>query len=96
MMDRKVPLNEEEATVVLSSMKDPVARELVRLVVARVRMQFMPRHGESVEERERRMPAAPFDMHFMVQTLVSVFSQHETIRKVLDGQTLAEATGWDV
>jgi hypothetical protein len=96
LMSLKMLLNEDEAFTVLSSITEPVTKNLVALVVARARMRCIRYDGESEEDWARRLPVGPFDMHFLVQILPAVFAKQEIIRDLLDGKTLDEASGWDV
>lgn len=96
MSDRPVSLNETEARALASAIVDPVARNLVNFTLATVRARFLKYADESATERESRLPAAPFDMAFLVHALVDTFKNPDVLRRMLDGQTIAEATGWDV
>jgi len=89
-------MNEESAAAALDAINEPVVRNLVELAVAQVRMQFMREAGQTEDEWDSRLPNAPFDMHFFVKVLSQVFAREATIRRILDGQTVAQATGWDV
>lgn len=95
-MNRKVPANEDEAVKAISAVEKPATRALLRMALAQARMQFMRSAQQTEEEWESQLPVAPFDMHFFVKVLTKVFDQDDALRKVLDGQSLEEATGWNV
>ena len=94
-MDRKIPANEEAAARAIDAMENPITQTLLRFALARARMQFMRSPDQTAEDWESRLPVAPFDMHFLVKVLSSVFEQEDVLRRVLDGQSLEEATGWN-
>jgi hypothetical protein len=95
-MSHPLLLNEDEAYTVLSEVKDPITQNLVKFAIARLRMRLAA-GGEGADAAwQRRLPAAPFDMCFLVQVLIDMFEKQRAIRQVLDGKTIAEATGWDV
>jgi len=95
-MSHPLLLNEDEAYAVLSEVKDPITQNLVNFAIARVRMRLFAVREESDDGWQRLLPAAPFDMRFLVQVLIDMFDKQRAIRQVLDGKTIAEATGWDV
>lgn len=91
------PLYEDEAHRALSEVHDPITQNLVMFGIACARMQFIRYEGESDNEWARRLPAAPLDMRFMVQVLLSIFgNKQQAIRQLLEGKTIEESTGWDV
>ena len=93
---RSIMLNEDSALMAVSLIEDLVTRNLVKLGIGRTIMQFLRFGEESYDEWKRRLPVAPFDMLFMVNTLVAICKQHEAIRGLLDGLSVPQATGWDV
>jgi hypothetical protein len=95
-MSHPLLLNEDEAYTVLSEVKDPITQNLVNFAIARLRMRLFASSEESDDGWRRLLPAAPFDMRFLVQVLIDMFDKQRAIRQVLDGKTIAEATGWDV
>lgn len=95
-MDRTRPLNEEQAEAAIAAIDNPVTRNLVKLAVAQARMSFMRSPGQSDQDWEAGLPAQAFDMVFYVRAVAQTFSQDSTIRQILDGADLQEATGWDV
>jgi len=90
------PIREEDAEAMLASVDDPITGELIRLCVAAARMRFMRLKDSTDAEWEARLPSAPFDMEFFVSVLQEVFSRREVLERVLRGESVASATGWDI
>ena len=91
-----VPLREEEAERVIASIVDPVQERLVRVAVAEARRRFM-RPTDMLElEWRKQLPAAPFDMEFFASIMKDLFSNRELIDRLLRGESIEAATGWDV
>ena len=95
-MHRSEPINEDLAQRTVEAIDDPVVRNLVMLGIAHARMLLIQFEGQSNESWEAGLPAEPFDMDFLARTLVRTFGQGETVRKILDGDSLPVATAWDV
>jgi hypothetical protein len=95
-MNPRVPFNEDVAANILNSIEDPITRNLVRLGVARALMKYMRKCEETEEEWRRQLPASEFDFAFLVRILIDMCSQHDLMRKLLDGLSIEVASGWDV
>ena len=80
----------------MSAVENPATRTLLRMAIAQARMQFMRSAEQTEEDWERQLPIAPFDMHFFAKVLAKVFEREDVLRKILDGQPLEEATGWNI
>ena len=94
--DRRGPIQEEGAAKLLQEMDDPIAGELMKLCLAAARMRFVRWEGLSSTEWEARLPKSPFDMEFFACVLKDVFSKREVLERVLRGETVASATGWEM
>jgi hypothetical protein len=90
------PVREAEAEAELNAITDPIARELVKLCMSAVRMRFMVPQGATPEERRNRLPVAPVDMQFLTVALAETLSKRQVIERILQGESIAAATGWDV
>jgi hypothetical protein len=88
-------INEEEVDVVLEGESHPVVREILKYAIAKARMRVMRFEDEGENEWRMRLPQAAFDMGFYLRTVLEVVSDLELLRALLDGKSLAEATGWD-
>jgi hypothetical protein len=95
-MERPAPINEDVARNIWNSIEDPITRNLVRLGVARALMKFAQKHGETEEEWRSQLPTSEFDVAFFVRILIDMCSQHDLMRKLLDGLSIEVASGWDV
>lgn len=94
--DRRRPFREEGAEQVLSSVEDEVTKNLMKMGFAVARMRYIRWKDMTDAEWEARLPAAPFDMEFFASVLKDVFSEREVLERVLRGESIASATGWDV
>lgn len=88
--------NDRAAFEHVQRIADPVVRNLVGLGLAKARMAFVRVVGQTPAEWRPTLPGADFDLLFYVRLLESMCSETDIIRGVLDGKTLAEASGWDV
>jgi len=95
-MNRNAPINEELAATIIDSVQDPVVQNLLRLGIAAARMGFVRWEGQSMQDWEQGLPAAPFDMEFFARALARAFAHPDVIRRILDGETIAQASGWDL
>lgn len=95
-MDRAIPINEDGAEAVVSSVVDASLRNLLLLFLANARMQFMRRSDQSEEEWLAQLPTTPFDMEFFARVLSKSLARPDIIRRIMDGASIAEASGWDV
>jgi hypothetical protein len=95
-MNDEILINDMDAHRIVESIKDPIAQNLVRLGVAEARMRATGRVGQAENEWRASLPARPFDMRFFVQVLSTMFGKTDIVRALLDGQDLAQASGWDV
>jgi hypothetical protein len=95
-MERKFPINEEGVDVVLASLRSPVTKNLVRLAVATARMQFIRKDGQIAEDWLGHLPVSEFDMGFFARVVAEAFRNEDTLRAILNGSSLEEASGWDV
>jgi hypothetical protein len=68
----------------------------VTLLFAAARMRVMPWRGSSETDRVERMPVAPFDMEFFVRVATEALSRRKVVDRILRGETIAAATGWDI
>ncbi len=75
---------------VLDGIEDPIVRHLVDIAIAAAMVE-VGRVGD-----DKLLPAAPFDLAFFAHVVAKAFRRTDIVRKVLDGATPAEASGWDV
>lgn len=94
--DRRRPLREEGAEHVLSSVDDAVTKNLMTMGLGIARMRYVRWNEMTDAELEARLPAAPFDMEFFAYVLRDLFSDREVLERVLAGESIASATGWDI
>ncbi len=95
-MDRSRPINEEGADAVIASTRDAAVQNLLRIAIASARVEFMRRTDQSEVEWKQQLPGAPFDMEFFARVLAKAFAQPALVKRILDGASVAEASGWDV
>jgi hypothetical protein len=88
-------LRSEEAAAFIATQEDEVVRNLLRIAVATVGRRVAIGTNVSREEWAHCLPRTPFDMLFFVQTLARMFSNPALLRRVMDGETIAKASGWD-
>jgi hypothetical protein len=91
----RIPLNEEGAERVLAEIESKVVRNLVRMALAQARLAFIHTDGKDKSEWEASLPRSPLDTEFFVRTLAEAFRNEETVRRVLNGESIEEATGWN-
>jgi hypothetical protein len=89
-------INEAGAERVLASISDPVVRNLVTFGIAEARTRVLRRAGQDESQRRVELPDQPFDMQFYASTLASMFAKTDILKGVLNGQSLAAASGWDI
>lgn len=94
MMDLAKPLNEDGAEVVIASVPNPAVGNLVRMIVAAARMELLREAGQSEAEWRARLPASPVDMEFLSRIVARALARPEVVQRILDGASIAEATGW--
>ncbi|HEX5661252.1 MAG TPA: hypothetical protein VFX59_28880 [Polyangiales bacterium] len=86
MEDLSVPINEDRAGEFLDTITDPVVRNLVGMAFANVRLEL----GTG------NLPDAPFDVNYFVRLVHMTLKRTDVVRAILDGQSIAAATGWDI
>ena len=91
-----LPINEEGVDDVLATLSSPVAKNLLRIVVATARTQFVRKDGETEQIWRNRLPVAEFDMGFFARVIAEAFCNEAMLRAVLDGESIEEASGWNV
>jgi hypothetical protein len=95
-MDDTILINEAKAHKLADALSDPVARNLVLFGIAEARMRVIRRTGQGEAQWRESLPQKPFDMEFYANVLAGMFSKGEILKGVLEGRSLAEASGWDV
>lgn len=85
-MEREIPINEDQAGDFIRSIEDPIVRNLVSMAFANARLEIAT----------GSVPDAPFDMAFFVRLVHMTVKRTDVVRHVLEGKTIAEATGWDL
>jgi hypothetical protein len=71
-------INYDEAMALVRQLGDPALEQFVMRAVTVAIQRAMKSEG----------PAAPFDMLFLVETMVSLFEQRESLIRVLQGEDL--------
>ena len=94
--DRVLTINDSEADAVVRSIVDPTVRNLVLLAVGTARTRLARRVEQSESLWEAGLPQQPFDMKFFASTLLTTFSDTDVLTRIINGASVAEATGWDV
>jgi hypothetical protein len=90
----KVLVNEELASAAIAATEDVVVRDLLKLGYAATVLRVARLEGETDDEWSARVPQAPIDMNFLVEVLRATFSQKDVLKKVLEGHSIADASGW--
>lgn len=80
----------EDVQRVVDAITDPVVRNLVNIAIAAALIEVAQEGDVKV------LPAAPFDLVFFAHVVGRAFLRTDIIRNVLDGQSPAEASGWDL
>jgi len=91
-----LPLRQDEARRVIASVDDSVTANLLQLCLARMLMRHARAEGVTEMQFRSQLPVAPIDMEFVVSALKEVFSNRQLLEKIMQGQSIAAATGWDV
>lgn len=94
-MDRRVPQKEEEAAAAIASVDSKPIQNLIRMAIGQARLELVRGLEQSEDDWARSLPVAPFDMEFLVRVLKKAFRDEQTVRQILDGASIAEATGWE-
>lgn len=92
----EIPFNEAGAERVVSNIDAPILKNAVQFSLAKARMRFIREAGEDEYAWRTQLPAAPFDMGFFASVLKEVFSRPEVVERILRGESIEQATGWDV
>ncbi|MFO0613185.1 MAG: hypothetical protein U0414_11375 [Polyangiaceae bacterium] len=94
MTQRAPILNEEQAMLEIDSIKSPAMRTLLRMAVAQARLEMIRGSDQSESEWKSSLPGAPFDLRFFVRVLRKAFRSEHVVAAILEGKSVAEATGW--
>jgi hypothetical protein len=94
MREAMMLVNESAADTVVANIQDSVVRNLVLFGIAEARRRFMREAGATGDLTN--LPAEPFDLGFFASVLVSLFEKRDIVQKVLAGEDLAKASGWNV
>ena len=94
-MDISILINENEAQQLVTSIEEPVTRNLVLFAIAEARRRTIRWVDQDESDYRRGLPSQPFDMEFFASVLTSLFEKSDIVRRVLDGQTLAQASEWE-
>lgn len=95
-MDDDILINETKAHEITKTIADPVTRNLVTFAIAEARMRAIQRVDQGEADWRSGLPEQPFDMQFFASVMASLFAKTDIVKAVLDGQSLAAASGWDV
>ena len=77
-------------------LEDRAVRHLVRFDIAEAGSTALRVAGQGVAEWRAQLPEEPVDTAFYVNVLTSLFKKKDIPRSVLEGQDLAQSSGWDV
>lgn len=94
-MNDDILINEAVAFGTAKEIADTVTRNLVMFAIAEARMRVIRRVGQNEDDWRAGLPEQPFDMQFFGDVLASMFAKADIIKGVLNGESLAEASGWD-
>jgi hypothetical protein len=86
--DVSLVLNREAAYDAVQAIDDPIVRNAVELALAAATARFIRWSDRSPGEGRPSRPAAPFDLLFLVQVLEEVFSDRESLRRLLSGKEI--------
>ena len=95
-MDDEILINEAKASETAKRIADPVTRNMVMFAIAEARMRAMRRVGQAESDWRAGLPETPFDMEFFASVVAELFAKTDIVRAVLNGESLAAASGWDV
>ena len=70
-------LRDDEARALISSVEDPITKHLL----SNAMFHFFRRYNE-----HKQKPASDFDMLYFVTLLQEIFSEHDTLRRILAGE----------
>ncbi|AUX40432.1 uncharacterized protein SOCE26_018330 [Sorangium cellulosum] len=87
-------LNEEAAERVRQAISDPICRNLVTAALNEARKRIV-KDEAAVEAELQAPPCLPFDMEFFATVMEDYFSLPWLVERLLDGQSPAQASGWD-
>ncbi len=89
-------IHEAEARKRMDALDDRIAKELIRYCIGTARLSCARSKGTTEQEWRAGLPTAPFDMDFFARVLARVFTRRDTVERILAGESVAAATGWDV
>ncbi len=95
MSDRGDAINERQAYEFVSGIQNPIVRELGRFALAEARVRFMPTAAGDSDRSIGSRPDADFDMLFFAEVVVGIVAQTDIIQRLLSGESLSQAAGWD-
>ena len=93
-MDRRLPFNRDAVDTVMSSVTDPIVKNLMSAALGVAILQYSKPPTMTDAEFDRHLPRAPFDMAFFAAIMKDLFSQRTAIEAILKGKSVAQATGW--
>jgi hypothetical protein len=70
-------LHDAEARALIASIEDPITRHLLTNAM----FHFFRRYNERLQR-----PASDFDMLYFASILLDIFSEHDVLRRILDGE----------
>lgn len=96
MGERQLPLNDDAARRRLERIADPTVRNLIQSVLGAAIVQLLHPVGMPDQEWDRRLPAAPFDLEYLVRILEIALGDKELVTRILAGESPESAGGWDL
>jgi hypothetical protein len=95
MANHPMMLNYDKVEAILREAPNDIVRNLASVGVSVALIRFGKPVGQSDTDYEARLPAAPFDMAFYATVLIAMFRHTDAIKGILDGQSIAQASGWE-
>ena len=80
-------LRQDEAMKLLKSVEDPITNQLMNMANFEVLRRFLRHEG---------LPVSDFDLKFFIEAIKDFCSQHDNLRKILDGEDLRAWTDDDL
>jgi hypothetical protein len=86
----------DEGKAAFDAIDDPITKNLVRIAVGMMTVRALPFHKPgSPAERVAEPPVSPIDYAFFVRLMRDMFENREKLQKVMAGESIESAYGWD-
>lgn len=92
---RSLFLRQDRARQMIDEIEDPVVRNLVILSVGQITKYLVIAQQNLPSDPPAERPEGPVDLAFFVSVMAKMFALKEIIHRIQQGETTAQATGWD-